>query len=147
MSTEGIEATVRRLIEEGFNEGNTSVLDAVFDPGYVDHRPHPPPRREGVARVKEAYASYRTAFPDGRLTIEDLFSAGDRVVARMSFRGTHLGSFAAVPPTNRPVTMPVVDIWRFADGRIVEGWHLEDDLGLLQQLDVVPAIALTPAEL
>ncbi len=147
MSAEANEATVRRLIEEGFNGGDMSVLDAAFDHGYADHRPHAPPRVQGLDRVKEAYRSYRMAFPDGRLTIEDLISAGDRVVARMTFRGTHLGSFAAVPPTNRPVTVEVVDIWRFADGRIVEGWHLEDDLGLLQQLDVVPAIALTPAEL
>ena len=146
MSTEDNKALVRRLTEEGFNQGNMAAYDEIYAPDYVDHTPYVAGQAPGLEGAKEAYRAYRTAFPDGRLTIEDLIAEGDRVVARMTFRGTHLGSFAAVPPTGRPVVMNEIAIQRFAGGKVVEEWHTEDDLGLMQALDVVPAIALTPAE-
>ncbi len=147
MSTTGNEAVVRRLLEEGFNRGNMAVLDEVLAADYVDHNPYAPSRAAGVEGAREAYAAYRAAFPDGRLTIDEVIAVGDRVATRTTFRGTHQGSFAGVEPTGWPVTMLALDIWYLAGGKIVARWHLEDDLGLLQQLNVIPAMGLTPAEL
>jgi predicted ester cyclase len=64
-------------------------------------------------------------------------------VTRVTFRGTHRGAFLGVPPTNRQVSVPAVHITRLVEGTIREHWSLMDDLGLMQQLGVVPA-APTP---
>ena len=71
--------------------------------------------------------------------IDDLIAEGDKVVARTTMRGTHLGSFFGVPPSGKTVEMTGVHIVRIADGRIIEHWGNNDDLGLMRQLGAVPA--------
>ena len=63
---------------------------------------------------------------------------GDKVVARFTLSGLHSGRFQGVPATGRRVTFPAVDIYRFENGRIVEGWALMDFLGFLQQAGAAP---------
>ena len=45
-----------------------------------------------------------------------------------------------IPPTDKHATAGAVLIVRIADGRIVEDWLNLDQLGLLQQLGVIPSI-------
>ena len=71
-------------------------------------------------------------------TIEDLFAEGDKVVLRFTFHGTHQGEFMGVAPTGKQVTMPGIDIFRIADGKIVELWGQEDVLGMMQQIGAIP---------
>ena len=81
----------------------------------------------------------RSGFPDFQVTIEDLFAAeGEKVVLRFTFRGTHQGEFLGVAPTGKRVTMAGIDIFRIADGKIVELWGQEDVLGMMQQLGAIP---------
>jgi predicted ester cyclase len=80
----------------------------------------------------------RTAFPDIHFTVEDLIAEDDKVVVRVTFRGTHQGIFMGIAPTGRQVTGIGVELARLADGKIVEeGWHCYDLLHLLEQLGVV----------
>ena len=65
---------------------------------------------------------------------------GDKVVARVTIRGTHQGMFMSIPPTGKHVTSTGIEIYRIAGGRVVEHWNSYDDLGLLQQLGAVPSI-------
>lgn len=81
---------------------------------------------------------FRTAFPDLYGTIEDLIAEGDKVVTRITYRGTHQGEFMGIPPTGRPVTMTFTGINRIAGGKIAEGWVNFDALGMMQQLGVIP---------
>jgi steroid delta-isomerase-like uncharacterized protein len=83
-------------------------------------------------------AALRDAFPDVHITIEDQVAEGDRVVTRWTARGTHTGAFQGIPPTGKRGSMTGIDINRFADGKVVECWTNADDLGLLQQLGVIP---------
>jgi len=83
---------------------------------------------------------YRTAFPDVHFTIEDQIAEGDRVVTRWTARGTHQGPLVGIPPTSKQVTMSGIAIYRLVDGKIVEQWGVNDMLGLLQQLGVVPIL-------
>jgi predicted ester cyclase len=53
------------------------------------------------------------------------------------FTGTHKGEFMGHAPTGKPVTFFAIDILRIRGGKIVEDWHLEDNLTLLEQLGVV----------
>ena len=82
---------------------------------------------------------YLTAFPDLHFTVEDLIAEGDKVVARLTVRGTQQGAFMGIPPTGKHVTVTGIDINRLAGGKSVEHWLNMDTLGLLQQLGVIPA--------
>jgi len=83
----------------------------------------------------------RSAFPDLRTTIEDQIAEGDKVVTRVTFRGTHQGEFRGIAATGRPVEYSGIAIDRIADGKIVEMWHLANTPALLQQIGAPP----TPA--
>jgi steroid delta-isomerase-like uncharacterized protein len=81
---------------------------------------------------------FRTAFPDLQCTVEDEIREGDQFAAHWTMRGTHKGSFLGNPPTGRPVVVQGIIFARTDNGRIVEDWTLLDQLGILQQLGIVP---------
>ncbi len=83
---------------------------------------------------------YLTAFPDLHFTIEDIVAEGDTVVVRSTARGTHQGELMGIPLTGKQVAVSGISITRIANGKAVEEWFNGDDLGLLQQLGVVPAM-------
>jgi predicted ester cyclase len=83
---------------------------------------------------------FRAAFPDGSMTIEDMIAEGEKVVTRKTYRGTHQGEFLSIPPTGRHVSLGLIDIMRIVDGKVVEHWNVGDDLGMLQQLGVIPPL-------
>jgi predicted ester cyclase len=71
-------------------------------------------------------------------TVEDIIAEGDKVVARLTARGTQQGEFMGIPPTGKRATVTAIDINRMVGGKSVEHWLEMDTLGLLQQLGVVP---------
>src|SRR5947209_3977574 len=82
----------RRLLEETFNEGNLELADQLVAPDAINHDPAEPARmRElrGPEVLKQTVSMYRTAFPDVRLTVDDVISADDKVVLRWHSEGTH----------------------------------------------------------
>jgi predicted ester cyclase len=80
------------------------------------------------------------AFPDIQFTIEELLADGDTVVARTTAHGIQTGEFQGIPATGAAVTSSGIAIYRLTGGKIVEQWLEYDQLGLLQQLGVVPAL-------
>ena len=82
---------------------------------------------------------FLSAFPGGTSTIEDVIAEGDKVVSRITYRGTHTRDMMGIPPTGKSVTVPETIIDQFADGKIVESWRLFDQMGMMQQLGVIPA--------
>lgn len=135
MSTEENKAFVRRAFEEG-NQGNWAVFNELFAPNFVLHNASM--TMQGREAGKQFLLMYNTAFPDGIFTIEDMIAEGDRVVVRVTARGTHQGAIMGIPPTGKQITLSGITIFRVANGKIVEQWSNSDDLGLLQQLGVVP---------
>ena len=79
------------------------------------------------------------AFPDIHITIEDLIEEGDKVVAKDTVTGTHLGEFNGLPPTGRSVSYPEIFIMRFVNGRIAEIWGVADVFSQMKQLGVIQA--------
>ena len=75
---------------------------------------------------------------DGHWHIEEIFSAGDRVVVRWTGSGTHVADMNGIPPTGRSVTVDAISIHRLSGGKIAETWEVWDTLGFLQQIGVVP---------
>jgi steroid delta-isomerase-like uncharacterized protein len=128
---------MRRFFEEVYNRGNLAVADELAAPDFVSHDAgNPTHDRDGVKQIVRAI---RAAFPDVRLTADDVLEDGDTVVVRFTMRGTQRGAFMGIPATDKPVVVTGIDIVRFGGGRAVEHWHEWSGLGLLQQLGVLPA--------
>jgi predicted ester cyclase len=70
--------------------------------------------------------------------VEDIFSEGDMVAARLTFQGTHRGEFQGIPPTNKQVAFSSIEIDRVVDGKVQEHWFELDQLGLMRQLGALP---------
>ena len=137
MSTEQNKTTTRRILEETWNKGNLAILDEYVAPGAINHDPNNP-TAPGPAGLKQIVSMYRSAFPDLHFAIEQEIADGDYVVHRLMATGTHRGDLPALPATGKRATVTAIVINRFKDGKIVEGWAVSDQLGLLQQLGVVP---------
>ena len=136
---------VRRLIEEVWNKGNLSLADELFTPNYEHHDASSPDFGRGPESEKLRATLYRTAFPDLRVTIEDIIAEGETVMARWSCRGTHKGDLSGLAPTGKQFTISGVSIARFSGSKMAEGYVNWDALGLMQQLGVVPEPAKTKA--
>lgn len=140
MATTDNKTIVRRFCEEMLSQHNLDVAGDLFTSDFVDHDPdNPAGRRAGVAGAKEEVGAYITAFPDMRVTIQDLVAEADRVVMRGVLTGTHQGPMMGIPPTSKPVEVGALQIYRIADGKIAEAWLQIDRLGMLQQLGLIPA--------
>ncbi len=131
----------RRALEEVWNRGNFAVVDELVASDFVVHASTPANETHGPEGVKHFYAMLRQAFPDLHFTIEDQIADGDRVVTRWTARGTHTGEFQGIPPTGKQVRLTGIDIDRIANGKFVECWTNVDELGMMQQLGVLPAPA------
>jgi predicted ester cyclase len=105
----------------------------------VLHDPSLPEDLHGPEGLKRYAAMSRRAFPDARVTVEDQIAGGDKVVDCWTASGTHTGDFLGIPPTNRRIEISGITISRFAGGKIVEDWYQSDDLGMMQQLGVIPS--------
>ncbi len=132
------EEIVRRLVEEVINRGAIELLPLVVGPDHVGHDPLGD--HYGPDGVRIGVAELRAAFPDLRVTIEDVMATGDRVARRFTIRGTHRGPFMGFPGTGRSVTATGIAIDRLADGKLAESWVCLDALGLLRQLGAVPTL-------
>ena len=143
MSTEENKAVVRRFYEAGNKQNLAGIVEACA-PDYVWHDA-PPGISADVAGRQKLITAMWTAFPDAHWAVEDLIAEGDRVAARVTMRGTHQGDLMGIPPTGKQVSMTAIGIDRIKDGKFVESWWNEDDLGLMQQLGAIPQMAQTGA--
>src|SRR5439155_9576915 len=131
-------ASMRRFYDEVFNKKNRAAIDEFIDSNHVDHAA-PPGTPGGLEGAKQTLTMYLTAFPDLHFTVEDLIAEGDKVVARLTVRGTQQGAFMGIPPTGKQVRVTAIDINRIVGGKGVEQWLEMDTQGLLEQLCVIPA--------
>ena len=129
--------SIRRLLEEGFNQGNQTTMDELVANDFVDHSPMPglPPNKEGF---KQSFGIFRRAVPDMHYVIQDMVVEGDTVVVRWSASGTQKGELMGIPPTGKKIAVTGIDIFRVKDGKISEFWLSWDQLGMLQQLGAIP---------
>lgn len=119
-----------------WNTGDEGFARLALSPEFID-RTLPPGRPQGLEGPLLASKNFRAAVPDLKVEVQEMMLVGDRVVGRLRFTGHYTGSFQGKPGDGRPVDFIATDIYRVANGRIAENWHLEDNLTLLQQLGVV----------
>jgi predicted ester cyclase len=139
MSTEANKAIVRRLVEEGVNQGNLAALDEIIAEDVMLNEVV-----LGRERFKAFIVQRRGSFPDWHITVEDWIAEGDKVVIREAIDGTHQGvletAIGPLPPTGHHATWTGIQIWRIDGGRVALWWGLVDDVRILQQLGAWPAV-------
>lgn len=140
MPLEHTDSLIRRIFEEAFNQGHLAVVDELLSSGHLAHNAFGG-APNGPQGLKWLIAMFRNAFPDLQCSVEDEISVGDQFAAHWTMRGTHKGSFLGNPPTGRRVEVQGIIFARTANGRMVEDWTLVDQLGILQQLGLVPPSA------
>jgi predicted ester cyclase len=129
---EGISLAERYV--EMLNSHDPDAVDGFVAVDYINHNAFVENGREGN---RIFWAGFFAAIPDVVGTMEDLVVAGDRVVGRFTYSGTHAGPFYGIPGTGNPVEMRSIDIWRVENGEFVEHW---DELNLLEVFQAIGAI-------
>ena len=126
---------------DAVNTGDVEVIsktiDEVVDADLLFHAPVPA-GVTGAQALRQVWAVLLRAFPDIHVAVEDLIAEGDKVVARNTVTGTHLGEYRGVSPTGRSVTYQEIFVVRFAGGRIAEIWGVVDVYSQMRQLGLIP---------
>ena len=133
MSLEENKAIALRHFEEAYE--NLDVIDEIYDKNTIGHLSSQ--EVKGSEGMKKYILANKNAFPDVKFIIEDQIAEGDKVVGRVTFRGTHKGEFMGISPTGKEITVESIEINRISDGKFVEHWEVFDQLGMMQQLGIV----------
>ena len=119
-----------------WNTGETRYATAALAPGFID-RTLTPGRPQGPAGPLQASQMFRMAVPDLTAEIQDMVVAGDRVSVHLRFKGRFTGRFGEVAGQGQTIDFQAFDLYRVKNGQITENWHLEDNLGLMQQMGIL----------
>jgi predicted ester cyclase len=132
--------TYRTVVEEAFSKGNLSVLDRVIATNMKEHEIGVD-QSGGIQGLRNSIQMFRTAFPDLKMTIQDVWETGDIVVARLRCTGTQKGPLGDIQPTGKKADVECIDICRMSGEKISEHWGITDRLTMMEQLGVVPQMA------
>lgn len=133
-----LKAAIRLIFDQAYNNGSLDAFDEIYSADSVRHRP-PLPDIIGLEAYKESIARLRATYPDLHLTIQEILVDGDSNAVRWTMHGTHTGIGGPFPPTGREVEFTGITISHMVDGKTIENWANIDNLGVLQQLGVIPA--------
>jgi steroid delta-isomerase-like uncharacterized protein len=129
------EEIVRRGFDM-FNTGDTSGAAEITAADAIGHDPAMPEDSHGPEGFAQIVATYRGAFPDLNLTVEEQCSDGDTVCTRWSSEGTNDGELMGMPPTHKHIRVTGLSMDKVQDGKIVESWNQWDNAGMMQQLGI-----------
>jgi steroid delta-isomerase-like uncharacterized protein len=140
MPTKDLKALTRHFVEE-WNRGKAALMAVIDETVAANNVVHTADGRDvrGLKDHKQMFSEMYDAFPDARVTIDDMVVEGDKIAIRFTFTGTHKGKFMGIPPTNKRVTISTIEIDRVVDGKFAEAWARSDTLGFMQQLGLIPA--------
>ena len=125
-----------RRYDTFWNTGDEALARTALAPNFIDST-LPTGSPQGLAGPLAASKLVRAAIPNISCEIEQMIVAGDRVVAHLRFRGHFTGHFGQIQGHGQTINFIATDIYRIADGRIAENWHIEDNLTLQQQLGLI----------
>lgn len=134
MSLEENKAIVRKMFE-AINKQSLASLDKLMAADFVLHMHSR--QTHGWAVGRQVVEDEIKAFPDFHVAIEDIIAEGDKVCVRLQETGTHKGEYRGLAPTGNKLSYTVAAIWRIAEGKVVEGWIVYDQLEFLEQLEVL----------
>lgn len=123
------------LFADIMNSHNADRFAELVSENYVNHNPFVEPGRAGVIKFM---GHWFDTLSDTKVTVEDAFTAGDRVIGRFTYRARHTGPFVGVPASGAEITIRSIDIWRFEGDKFVEHWDELNTLDVFQQLGAIP---------
>lgn len=126
---------IQAYTEDFWNEQNIAAFEKYFTADFILHNADGDLNGE---QFKGFCQANFTAFPDLKVTTDDLIAEGDKVVKVWTVNGTHKGDFMGIPATGKPIVIKGIEMFRIADGKIAEVWLSMDNLGMMQQLGVIP---------
>jgi steroid delta-isomerase-like uncharacterized protein len=121
--------------DDYWNKHNIDAFDKYFTADFIVHFAEGDMNGEQYKGLCQAYFA---AFPDLHITTDDLLAEGEKVVKVWTANSTHKGAFMGIPATGNPIVVKGIEMFRIADGKIAELWASMDNLGMLQQLGVIP---------
>lgn len=124
-------------IYQCFETGKLDELDNLIDANCVEHTPDPFVQGNGLSYVKDLFKNYRNAFPDMKITVNDLIAEEDKVCCYNTFTGTNKGTLMGKPATNKSVKIDQMDIVKFKNGKATEHWGVIDMLTMMEQLGII----------
>ena len=142
MATQDNKALVQEWVDKVLNTRDVSEQSPAYQLVAADFVGHFPgqPAIEGLEAFRQFGSLYFSAFPDLQITPEDLIAEGDKVTMRYGWCGTHKGELMGIPPTGKQVVTSGISILRVTNGKIAEQWDNFDNLGMLQQLGIIPSM-------
>ena len=135
---EDLEALMKRFNDEVMSQGKMDLIDEIISEDLVEHAPVPPGFPQGREGVKAYVTMFRDAFPDLKATTVAVVADGDEAWMQSTLTGTHKGELMGIPPTNKKFEITGFDRVKFKDGKAVEHWAAQDDMGMMTQLGVAP---------
>lgn len=118
----------------GYSSGAVEHLDSIIAPDFTDHSPSPG-QAKGIDGLKQNITAFRTAFPDGEIVPREMLADRDKVIARVSLTGTHVGEFQGIPPSGKRMIADGMETFQFRHGVINESWSLFGPLVEMKKLE------------
>lgn len=144
MGIEENKAVMREFVER-MGKGDSVVIDELMTENVVGYLISNGIQSASGKELREGFKQTNDmghiAWPDYSMTIEAVIAEGYTVVVRVTRRGTHLGKFYNLIPTNKSVEVGRIYIARLENGKIAELWMMEDHLGMYVQMGVLPTSA------
>jgi steroid delta-isomerase-like uncharacterized protein len=137
MSTERNKQLVARLYDELINQEKHEILSDIFAPAVVIHDPFSGVLH-GIEGFRQLLGLFDAAFPHHRVQVEAMIAEGDFVTVLHTHTATHQGPFMGLPPTGKTIVVNGLELFRMAEGRVVEFWRKDDDASMLMQLGILP---------
>lgn len=126
-----------------WNEGDLSIIEDIFAPGFVRNAPFFPPV-EGLEAMATHISNLRIQYPDLLLTTYETIYDGSMLVSRWRWQGTDLGEIEGqtIPPTGKKMDFDGVSLHHVKDGKLLDEYAYYDTLAVMQQLGLLPEMAL-----
>jgi steroid delta-isomerase-like uncharacterized protein len=132
---------IRRWFEEVWNKGRVEAIGEMIAPDCIAHGlGGPEGAMQGPEGFKTFYGRFKGAFPDIRITVDEVITDGDRCAVRFSGRATHGGDHLGIAATGQPIAFTGMSFTRWRNGQIVEAWNNVDMMAMLQPIGAVQAL-------
>jgi steroid delta-isomerase-like uncharacterized protein len=126
---------IQAYTEDFWNKHNLAAYEKYYSAEFIVHSAG---KDQNFEQYKGLCQAYFTAFPDLRIATDYLVAEGDKVAKVWTATCTHKEEFMGIPATGKQIVVKGIEIFRIKDGKIAELWVSMDNLGMMQQLGVIP---------
>ncbi|MGX1884802.1 ester cyclase [Streptomyces sp. NPDC055287] len=130
--------TLMRTAYQSVESGDLDAAEQMLTENFIANLPGNLDPLHGREIWRLGTQAMTDAFPDLKINVQDMFSAGDKVTVLVHFQGTHQGAFQQFEATGRQVSYRSIEVYRFEGDKIAEEWVAPDMLSLMQQISPTP---------